>query len=981
METSENISKKVNMTKTIKDINLVNLINTLCDSIKEYYKVTQNVNRNESILINSFKKEIYNSDSIINTILKEGINDNKINLYNKTINKLSEDLKSLQLNVKSNEKNLSFFFEDAKILFKKIKEERQEFLLRIQKRVNSTSIGRESIYSLAKNINNHYYNSEIRKINNVFPKEIKNINNINVHSNINNLNLNRIQEKIEEENKSKKARSHSNQRKEIFVEINNENSYENNNNSSYKGFKQNQNKEIERLDKLNKRYEFYIKKLNIELKKYQSQSHNNNKYINLVPNNSKDKIIISLKENLKLNNMKYNKLMDNFNNSQNLLKKLKYENIKLRGGSLESNYRYTNNNNEPNKNIIAKLNYLIKENKILKNKLNNSDFNLHLNPTPKNSDSDTKNISLQKKIELFKKKISSTEKKLLDEQKKNKQLINENLLLKKQESEISKISKKNNEISKLLINKQNELTKLQKENIEKNKEFENYKKSTNERSQNNYGDNFNKIIENFNKEKNNLMTEKNTLQDKINYYKTQIKKIKNELYEKIQANIELQINYDKKISDMRDDFNKKIEELNTKNKNLENNLEECQNFNNELNQQINDLNQQIISKDIKILELNYQIEQIEKNASNKETENKKFSEESKDNKSNEKRNQRINLLKDNLEELRVKNKDLNEELNKTKKDNEILAEKILNYENLKKEENNKKQNDINEEIEKIKKENEDLRNKNERLTGEIKEILNNNKLNDTNTEILKSQSEELEGLKQLIFKFETERKKYNNENKALKKENEKIQAQLMRLSKSLPEEYNELLKEYKDLDIKYKSLLKNKLNSSKKEDSTQSLSGNNTKNIKNEENLKELNKAKKEIEIIKKKNMELVKQLEEKEINKDCYDNKSEQNVSNYEEEFDLKKMAKGAKDKNRSQDINIDYPGIQTIKERYRELDFYYNSLEELVKKLLLNINCNPKNKVYVSELCKIVGFDHETTNKILANKNKNFILGLFNK
>ena len=85
--------------------------------------------------------------------------------------------------------------------------------------------------------------------------------------------------------------------------------------------------------------------------------------------------------------------------------------------------------------------------------------------------------------------------------------------------------------------------------------------------------------------------------------------------------------------------------------------------------------------------------------------------------------------------------------------------------------------------------------------------------------------------------------------------------------------------------------------------------------------------------------MELVKQLEEKEINKDCYDNKSEQNVSNYEEEFDLKKMAKGAKDKNRSQDINIDYPGIQTIKERYRELDFYYNSLEELVKKLLLNI------------------------------------------
>ena len=125
--------------------------------------------------------------------------------------------------------------------------------------------------------------------------------------------------------------------------------------------------------------------------------------------------------------------------------------------------------------------------------------------------------------------------------------------------------------------------------------------------------------------------------------------------------------------------------------------------------------------------------------------------------------------------------------------------------------------------------------------------------------------------------------------------------------------------------------------------------------------------------------MELVKQLEAKEINKNYFDNKSEQNISNYEEEFDLRKMAKGAKEKNRSQDINIDYPGIQAIKEKYRELDFYYNSLENLVKKLLLNIQCNPKNKVYITELCKLVKFDLETTNKIIMNKNKNFLLGIF--
>jgi superoxide dismutase len=91
--------------------------------------------------------------------------------------------------------------------------------------------------------------------------------------------------------------------------------------------------------------------------------------------------------------------------------------------------------------------------------------------------------------------------------------------------------------------------------------------------------------------------------------------------------------------------------------------------------------------------------------------------------------------------------------------------------------------------------------------------------------------------------------------------------------------------------------------------------------------------------------------------------------------------MAKGAKDKNRSQDNNIDYPGIQIYKEKYRELDFNYNSLETLVKKLLLNIQVGPKNKTYVNELCKIVGFDLETTNKILNNKNNKKLLGLFQK
>ena len=144
--------------------------------------------------------------------------------------------------------------------------------------------------------------------------------------------------------------------------------------------------------------------------------------------------------------------------------------------------------------------------------------------------------------------------------------------------------------------------------------------------------------------------------------------------------------------------------------------------------------------------------------------------------------------------------------------------------------------------------------------------------------------------------------------------------------------------------------------------------------------LMQLNDAKKEISILKKKNEELLNDLDNKQLKNDYFNHKSiEKPLSNYEEEFDLKKMAKGVKEKNRSLDINIDYPGTQQIKEKYRELDFYYNSLEDLVKKMLLSSTCTNKNKTYMTELCKIVGFDEEMTFKILNNKVKKGILNMF--
>ena len=42
---------------------------------------------------------------------------------------------------------------------------------------------------------------------------------------------------------------------------------------------------------------------------------------------------------------------------------------------------------------------------------------------------------------------------------------------------------------------------------------------------------------------------------------------------------------------------------------------------------------------------------------------------------------------------------------------------------------------------------------------------------------------------------------------------------------------------------------------------------------------------------------------------------------SKNEEEFDLTKLDAGEEDKNRSEDINIDYPDVQRIKDKYTGL------------------------------------------------------------
>ena len=87
---------------------------------------------------------------------------------------------------------------------------------------------------------------------------------------------------------------------------------------------------------------------------------------------------------------------------------------------------------------------------------------------------------------------------------------------------------------------------------------------------------------------------------------------------KKQTNVEYENGIQNQIKELKDNYEKKILEMNNINKTLEKNLEEIKKFNSDLSQQVSNLNQQILTKDVKILELNYQIEQLQNKIKNKE---------------------------------------------------------------------------------------------------------------------------------------------------------------------------------------------------------------------------------------------------------------------------------------------------------------------------------------------------------------------------
>ena len=127
-ETNEKNTKNSLINQPLLNSEFVTLINTLSKAILEFYNVSKNISLNKDVLINYGKKELKSeNNSNINAI--NGNNDRKENNI-KLIKNLTDIFNELEFNNKSQRNNLLNFFEDSKILFKKLKEKRHELILK-----------------------------------------------------------------------------------------------------------------------------------------------------------------------------------------------------------------------------------------------------------------------------------------------------------------------------------------------------------------------------------------------------------------------------------------------------------------------------------------------------------------------------------------------------------------------------------------------------------------------------------------------------------------------------------------------------------------------------------------------------------------------------------------------------------------------------------------------------------------------------------
>ena len=521
------------------------------------------------------------------------------------------------------------------------------------------------------------------------------------------------------------------------------------------------------------------------------------------------------------------------------------------------------------------------------------------------------------------------------------------------------------------------------------------------------------------------------LNNQINSYRNKVRDLEmknNNFIIKLQnaeqniMNLESNMNNNNMINN-NTDFNNALNQKDFQILNLQKQLKVFQKNENALNIQINNLNNQFNEKlgqyELKISQMSESITNQKKFIANlqnelsiksNEIENLKLSMADQPGYD---MNNNIKILNMEIKEKESKIKALNEELiNYQRKEKinqkqiEDMNNNIFNYEKIIKQKdelintNYKDNNDVLKiklENEKLKKQVEELKNINNNYLLQNQRMINGNinsfempemrnqeyitKINELNQEIqnlkqnlsaineskvkleldIDKKNDELEGLKQFIFKLQNKLEKNEDDEEERKK---RVNTERSEHNKS--NNYNTEVN-LRDQNASGKNL--NKSFEIPKDANT---------NLMNKF-LAQLNDAEKRISLLQNKNKELQFKLDEKQVEKDFSGYRTEDyNFSNYEEEFDLKKMVNGAREKNRSEDINIDYPGVQSVKDKYKELLQNMHLLEEQVKILISNISCTNKTKPQITQICQLMRIPAKNIQAIIAGKDKKKMLGL---
>ena len=649
-----------------------------------------------------------------------------------------------------------------------------------------------------------------------------------------------------------------------------------------------------------------------------------------------NKYYIKLKESL--NDLaEFNYIIEGIDtNSANYFNNIK-ENMNK---ELNNLYNFINNFKDNNKSNILPLSPDIDQgNKTTRN--NNTNLNMEFENLKIMNQIKTKQIK-QLTMQLNRLKMQNNSNVNIEDSKKIKYLntdINDSLRKKS-------IKEKDNR-AKLLYNK------VQKKQIDANTNYDNIQRIMKEKD--NQILNLQQLLSTYEQNENNLNKQlddlNNQFKNKIGQYEKQIILLKNKLAKnnnnnpKIKGEKKQDIIQDNNLDMMKNDSN--IISLNNKNMNLIKIIKQQKATINGLQNQI------IIFKN--------QIDQYDQM-------NKKQLEEMNNSifKNNKIIEQKDELIKKLREKKEIQNSQININMNNQTNNNELLLLKL---------ENEKLKKDIS--MLQLPQNNNNLRNGN-----------NISSLYNTNTQELQQLNigliEENNSLKLKNKQLESKIQLLTTNNEQLQNLNDNLKNQIVNLEQEIEKKKNEIdgLQAFinklqskldaEDMNVpKSNSTIKERKNTALTEEE-------NTKKI--QKFLDLLNKANKDINDLQKKNKELQFKLEDKQVQEELSGFRTEEaNFSNYEEEFDLRKMVNGTKEKNRSEDINIDYPGMQGVKDRNKELKKKMNMLIEQVKILIANVNINSKIKPQINQICQLMRIPAQNIQMIISGKNKKKALGLF--